>query len=535
MDEAWWQGAVIYQIYPRSFQDTTGNGIGDLPGITRRLDHVASLGADAIWISPFCASPQKDYGYDVSDYEAVDPMFGDLDDFRRLLDAAHERGLKVIMDQVLSHSSDRHPWFLESRESRDNPKADWYVWADPRPDGTPPNNWLAIFGGPSWQWEPRRRQYYLHNFLREQPDLNFWNAEMQDALLEMCRFWLELGVDGFRLDVCAFYFHDRELRDNPPVEAPPEGEGMFDAGFNPYGMQSHIHDIERPETLGFIERLRALCDGYEGRVLLGELHGGTLEPLHPHYTAPKRLQLAYSFWLLGRTHIGAGTLRDLAEELGYAPGDGWPCWAIDNHDFTRAVTRLGAEERPEAVTVLYAALASMRGATCLWEGAELGLPEAEIPHERILDPYGREFWPDYKGRDGTRTPMPWEADAHQAGFSDAAETWLPIPQAHRRRAVSVQEREPDSTLSRMRTFLNWRKGRAPLRRGTMAFLDAPEPMLALARELDGEEIVCLFNLGADEVRLPAPEGQAAEGHGFAGRIEDGEAVLPGFEALFLVR
>ncbi len=529
----WWQGSVIYQIYPRSYQDTTGSGVGDLNGITSRLDHVASLGVDAIWISPFSRSPMKDFGYDVSDYCAVDPMFGDLDDFRRLLDAAHARGLKVMMDQVLSHSSDQHPWFRESRESRDNPRADWYVWADPKADGTPPNNWLSVFGGASWQWEPRRGQYYLHNFLREQPDLNFHNRDVQDALLDACRFWLELGVDGFRLDVCAFYFHDARLRDNPVAETDTLG---LHGHANPYGMQRHIHDIEQPETLGFIERLRALCDEYDSRALLGELHEGELEPLHPHYTADGRLQLAYSFWLLAAERIGPETLRELAVALGHEPGDGWPCWAIDNHDFPRAVSRLGFEDRPEAITVRYAALTCLRGATCLYQGSELGLPDADIPYDRIVDPFGREFWPAIKTRDVARSPMPWDPDAPHAGFSTADEAWLPVSETHRALAVATQDGRVGSTLERMRRYLNWRRGKAPLRRGEMAFLDTPDPVLGLTRSLDGETITCLFNFGGDEVRLTLPAaGTPIEGHGFDGRQDGDDIVLPPYGAFFASR
>lgn len=272
---------MIYQIYPRSFFDTTGNGIGDLPGITKKLDYVADLGVDAIWISPFVASPMKDFGYDVSDYLSVDPLFGTLEDAKALIDAAHERGLRVLMDQVLSHTSDQHPWFQESRSSRDNPKADWYVWADPKPDGSPPNNWLSVFGGSSWQWEPRRDQYYLHNFLREQPDLNFHCEAVRTAILDVCRHWLDLGVDGFRLDVCAFYFHNPTLPDNPPNPKRPLGSSFL---FNPYSLQHHIQDIGQPENLAFLAELRQLADSYGDRLLLGELHESEAESLHRAYT-----------------------------------------------------------------------------------------------------------------------------------------------------------------------------------------------------------------------------------------------------------
>ncbi|WP_118138496.1 alpha-glucosidase family protein [Oceanicella sp. SM1341] len=527
----WWKGAVIYQIYPRSYRDTTGNGVGDLRGITAKLDHIAALGVDAVWISPFVKSPMLDFGYDVSDYCAVDPMFGTLEDFRELLDAAHARGLKVIMDQVLSHTSDQHPWFLESRQGRDNPRADWYVWADSRPDGTPPNNWLSVFGGSSWQWEPRRGQYYLHNFLREMPDLNYHCPQVQEAVLDACRFWLDMGVDGFRLDVCTFYAHDRELRDNPPNPHVPQGEAFR---FNPYSRQLHVHDIVQPETVAFLERLRRLCDGYGDRALLGELNESDAVRIHREYTTVKRLQLAYGYWLLGAHDVTPAMLRGVAADLGHDENSGWPCWALDNHDFSRAVTRLGREDAPEAVTVLQAALTCLRGACCLYQGSELGLPQADLSYDAIIDPYGREFWPAYKGRDGARTPMPWEEHAEHGGFSDAA-PWLPVTEAHLALAVDAQRALPGSTLNRMQRFLTWRRDIAALRRGGMEFVEAPEGVLAFRRSLGEEQVTCAFNLTPDEMVLDMPEaavGAALEGHGFGGVRRGGEIHLPGYGAFF---
>ncbi|MEI4469701.1 alpha-glucosidase [Frigidibacter sp. MR17.24] len=527
----WWKGAVIYQIYPRSYLDTTGNGIGDLRGIAEKLDHVASLGVDAIWISPFVKSPMKDFGYDVADYLAVDPLFGDLQDFRDLLERAHDRGLRVIMDQVLSHTSDQHAWFLESREGRANAKADWYVWADPKPDGGPPNNWLSVFGGSSWQWEPRRSQYYLHNFLREQPDLNYHCPAVQQAVLDTCRFWLDMGVDGFRLDVCTFYAHDAELRDNPPNPDIPEGEAFE---FNPYSRQLHIHDIVRPETVTFLERLRALCDGYGGRALLGELNQSEAVRVHREYTAVKRLQLAYGYWLLGAHHVSPGVLREVARDLGHDEDAGWPAWALDNHDFTRAITRLGAEETPDAVTVLMAALACLRGAFCLYQGAELGLPQAELPQDRVVDPYGREFWPAYKGRDGARTPMPWTGDAPSGGFSQV-EPWLPVPQAHLERSVAGQDALPGSTLNRLRRFLRWRGEQPALRQGGMEFFETSGEILGFRRILADGALTCAFNLSDAEqvLDLPAAEtGPEITGHGFGGIRRGDEIHLPAWGAFF---
>lgn len=527
-DDAWWQGAVIYHIYPRSFLDTTGNGVGDISGIRQRLDYIASLGVDAVWISPFVESPMLDFGYDVSNYLNVDPLFGTMAEFTSLVAEAHDRGLKVLMDQVLSHTSDQHPWFLDSRSSRNSEKADWYVWCDPKPDGSPPNNWLSVFGGSSWQWEPRRSQYYLHNFLRQQPDLNFHNPDVQEAILGVCQHWLEIGVDGFRLDVCAFYFHDQELRNNPANPKRPQGSHFL---FNPYSLQLHIRDIGQPENLEFLESMRELCMSFGDRVLLGELHESEGEALHRQYTAPSRLHLAYGYWLLGADRIDAEELVSTAKALGHTLDDGWPCWALDNHDFTRSFTRLG---RNKPLLALNAALATMRGATCLYQGAELGLSQADIPFEKLVDPYGREFYPAYLGRDGARTPMPWKTSEDHCGFS-SGEPWLPVPENHRSLSVDQQEAMPGSTLHRMRQFLNWRRSIAPLRHGDMAFVEHGTPLLVFKRSFKGENIVCAFNLTDDEHELKLEDaalGAPMTGHGFTTFRKDGCVEIPPDEAYF---
>ena len=329
--QPWWRGAVLYQIYPRSFADSNGDGIGDLPGITARLDYVASLGVDGIWLSPIFTSPMADFGYDVADYRGIDPLFGTLDDFRTLLARAHALGLRVVLDQVYSHSSDRHPWFEASRQNCTNAKADWYVWADPKPDGTPPNNWLASFGGAAWSWEPRRRQYYLHNFLASQPDLNVHNPAVQDELLEIARFWLDLGVDGFRLDVANFYTHDRALRDNPPRPG--------HSGSQTVGYQQRIHNISQPETLRFHARLRAVLDRYEARMAVAEITcENQLERVIEYTAGATLLHTAYSFALLGRA-LDANAIRATISRVLDAPGEPWPSWALSNHDVPRVASR----------------------------------------------------------------------------------------------------------------------------------------------------------------------------------------------------
>lgn len=369
----WWRGAVIYQIYPRSYLDANGDGVGDLPGIIERLDHIAALGVDAIWISPFFKSPMADFGYDIADYRDVDPLFGSLDDFDRLLAKAHGLGLKVMIDQVLSHTSIEHAWFRESRQDRSNPKADWYVWADPREDGTPPNNWLSLFGGGAWQWEPRREQYYLHNFLVDQPDLNFHHPDVQQATLDNVRFWLDRGVDGFRLDAINFCFHDAQLRDNPPKPADKRvGRGF--SPDNPYAYQYHYYNNTQPENLPFLERLRALLDEYPGAVSLGEISSEDSLATTAEYTRDGRLHMGYSFELLVDDY-SAAYIRDTVSRLEAAMTEGWPCWAVSNHDVERAVSRWGGHPAdPRLARMLVALLCSLRGSVCLYQGEELGLP-----------------------------------------------------------------------------------------------------------------------------------------------------------------
>jgi len=532
-DVQWWRGAVIYQIYPRGFLDTDGDGVGDLPGIIERLDYVASLGVDAVWIAPFFKSPMADFGYDIADYRAVDPLFGSLDDFDRLLAKAHALGLKVMIDQVLSHTSAEHAWFRESRQSRDNPKADWYVWADPREDGNAPNNWLSIFGGPAWQWEPRRQQYYLHNFLTEQPDLNFHNPEVRAAMLDNLRFWLERGVDGFRLDSINFCFHDAQLRDNPPK---PKGQrtGRGFSADNPYAYQYHYFNNTRPENLAFLAELRALLDRYPGATTLGEIASEDSLATMAEYTAGHRLHMGYSFELL-TDDFSAAYIRDTVRAQEAKMTEGWPCWAISNHDVERVLSRWGdGSASAPLANLLTAMVCSLRGSVCVYQGEELGLTEAELPFEALQDPYGIAFWPQFKGRDGCRTPMPWTAEAH-GGFTDGA-PWLPVPAEHLALAVSRQETDPASTLKGFRAFMHWRREHPALRTGTIRFLETPEPVLAFTREAPGETLLVAFNLSdaATELTLPSVRGaQPLRGHGLHEGTLDGEHVqLPGYGAVF---
>ncbi|MGM0534580.1 MAG: alpha-amylase family glycosyl hydrolase [Pseudomonadota bacterium] len=497
----WWRGAVIYQIYPRSFQDTHGDGIGDLQGVIDRLDYIASLNVDAIWLSPFFTSPMKDFGYDVSDYRDVDPMFGTLEDFDRLVDAAHARGLRVTIDQVLSHTSDAHPWFQESRQNRTNARADWYVWADPRPDGAPPTNWQAIFGGSAWQWDTRRCQYYLHNFLVEQPDLNFRNPEVVEAILGEVRFWLERGVDGFRLDAINFCTHGA-LKDNPPRDDIREGF-IGVRPDNPYGYQQHVHDKTQPENLAFLERLRVLLDEYPGTTSVGEVGDDDALGVMAEYTqGGRRLHMCYSFNLL-TGNANPGHLLAPLEEMEARIGDGWPCWALGNHDVTRLATRWGAEGHAEKLRLYLAFLLTQRGSICLYQGEELGLTEAELTFEQLADPAGITFWPTYKGRDGCRTPMPWQADSPNAGFSDTA-PWLPIPAEHLGLAVDQQEHDPDSLLSATRAFLAFRRTQPALVKGDIHYHPLRDEVICLERHHLGERLLVALNFAGEPRELGAP-------------------------------
>jgi alpha-glucosidase len=531
---AWWHGAVIYQIYPRSFLDTNGDGVGDLPGIIERLDYVASLGVEAVWISPFFKSPMADFGYDIADYRAVDPLFGTLADFDRLLAKAHGLGLKIMIDQVLSHTSVEHEWFRESRQSRNNPRADWYVWADARPDGGPPNNWLSIFGGGAWKWEPRRSQYYLHNFLSEQPDLNFHCQAARRAVLDNVRFWLERGVDGMRLDAINFCFHDSQLRDNPPKPAEQRKGRGFRAD-NPYAYQYHVYDNTRPENLPFIEELRALIDHYPGHVTLGEISAENSNATIAEYTRPGRLHMGYSFELLSTDHTPAHIRATVEGALGAAP-DAWPCWAISNHDVERVVSRWGTPDSPpHLATQLTALVCSLRGAVCIYQGEELGLREAQVPFEALRDPYGIAFWPAFKGRDGCRTPMPWNG-SERGGFT-SGKAWLPVPRQHLQQSVELQEHDPGSTLQSFRRLLRWRKQHPALLWGSIEFLLATNTVLAFTRSYGREQLLVAFNLSpcsavGDLPRLMS--GQPLSGHGLPeGRLEGARLTLPAHGALYL--
>ena len=518
----WWRGAAIYQIYPRSFADANGDGIGDLPGITAHLDHVAVLGVDAIWISPFFTSPMIDFGYDIADYCDIDPIFGTLADFDALVARAHALGLKVIIDQVYAHTSDRHDWFAASRQDRTNPHADWYVWADPRADGTPPNNWQSVFGGPAWTWDARRRQYYMHTFLKQQPQLNVHNPVVQDALLAVAKFWLDRGVDGFRLDALNHAMHDPRLRNNPV--APNTGRIRT----RPYDYQIKRYSQSQPGMIGFIERIAGLCAEYGAIFTVAEVGGDKADWEMKAYTAGNhRLSSAYGFNFLYSPDL---TPQFVLETMASWPGrknEGWPSWAFENHDAPRAVSRWCApEDMARYARMKIALLAALRGNIILFEGEELGLEQDQIPFELLQDPEAIANYPLTLSRDGVRTPMPWR-DEPLGGFTTGT-PWLPLSPANTARAVAVQEGDPASQLALTRQVLALRRSTPALRAGTLEQCEAAGMLLRFDRVSGGHSITCLFNLGPDAMPCPELSGRIMFAVNDANLTE-----LPGYSALYM--
>ncbi len=544
-DFIWWRDGVIYQVYPRSFSDSNGDGLGDLPGVISRLDYLADLGVDAIWLSPFYPSPDKDFGYDVSNYVDVDPRFGTLADFDRLVTEAHARGIRVILDLVLNHTSDQHPWFLESRSSRDNPKADWYIWRSPsvsspifkenggRRRGVP-NNWQAVLGGRAWKWVEERGQFYHFSFLREQPDVNWRNPEVHAAMMDVVRFWLERGVDGFRLDIFNVFFKDAQFRDNPPA-----------FGLRAYDRQKHIYDMNQPEMIPLLQELRALLDSYEDRYTVGEPLFASPETT-ASYCGPDKLHAAFNFDFTICRFDPRQFLRAILDWERAAGAEVWPNYVLGNHDIIRPATRfaegfLGAErmfvaqlpsshrEDDARAKVLMALLLTLRGTPFIYNGDEIGMRELFLKHNEIMDPQGKVYWPLVRGRDGCRTPMQWDASAN-AGFS-TAKPWMRIHPNYRTRNVEAQRADPNSLLNLTRTLIRLRREKPALRRG--AFVPVtPQPRGALVyrRELEGEKsILVALNFSRRAVRLQTP-GRWKTLLGTApaeARVEPGQSVREG--------
>jgi alpha-glucosidase len=470
----------------------------------------------------------KDFGYDVADYCDVDPIFGTLDDFDRLLDAAHARGLKVIIDQVLAHTSDLHPWFTQSRQDRSNPKEDWYVWQDANADGTPPNNWQAVFGGAAWTWDARRQQYYMTNFLPGQPQLNLRNAAVQQALLDSSRFWLERGVDGFRLDAINFSMFDPDFTDNPPWD--PAGRTIT----RPFDLQHHIHNQSHPDIATFLERVRALTDEFGDIFTVAEVAGPDPLPEMRAFTEGNgRLSSAYSFDFLYAGTLTPGRVKRAQGNWTGPVEEGWPSWAFSNHDAPRCVSRwYEGPDRARFAKLTNALLLCLRGNPILYQGEELGLPQADVPFERLQDPEAIANWPRTLGRDGARTPMPWDAQVPNAGFSTGT-PWLPLGAGHADLAVSVQDADPDSVLEFTRRCIAVRNASPALCRGDIEFVDTGAPLLVFRRRTADEERLCIFNLGEVPVQRPASvpvQGQPLVSSGWEKDVDCG---VPPRSALIL--
>jgi len=493
MTAPWWQGAAVYQVYVRSFCDSNGDGQGDLPGVISKLDYIASLGVDAIWLSPIHPSPNRDWGYDVSDYEGVHPDYGTLADFEKLLDEAHGRGLKVLLDEVLCHTSDEHAWFAES-QIRDGEKADWYVWADPKPDGTAPNNWLSAFAGPAWAYKPTRRQYYHHKFLRQQPKVNWHNAAARKAALDVLDLWLARGADGFRLDVANAYLHDAALTDNPPV---PMGERNALNWEHAPNLQEHLHDSNLAENIECLDAIRRTVDRHKNRFVFGEF-SELAERSGCYATPDEGLHSGYSFPMLLQRKLDPQFFRDYFALLAKHPAH-WPCVSFSNHDVMRTVSRFGDRNAsPGLAKMLLALLFSMKGTVLMYQGEELGLPEADLRRDQLRDPVGDLYYPQHKGRDGCRTPMPWDANAINLGFTNGT-PWLPLSPQHKALAVSEQDASSTSTLNFTRNLLALRKKHPALWLGEIEFLDAPPSVLAFKRKHETGDVLCVFNMSGEAV------------------------------------
>jgi alpha-glucosidase len=499
----WWQTDVIYQIYPRSFKDTTGSGVGDLKGITASLDYLTdTLGVDAIWLSPFYPSPMADFGYDVADYTDVDPLFGSLADLDELLTEAHQRGLRVIIDLVPNHSSDRHPWFVESRASRDNAKRDWYVWADPKPDGSPPNNWLSVFGGPAWEWDEETGQYYLHSFLKEQPDLNWRNPAVKEAMFDVVRFWLERGVDGFRIDVAHYIMKDPTLRDNPPN--PGSGKSIH-RPMGEYDSLLHLHDKGHPDVHSIYREFRQVLDEYSAdrpRVSIGEVHIFDWPEWARYYGAKlDELHMPFNFQLLG-VPWQAREIRQVVDGLESAlPSGAWPNYVLGNHDEPRLATRYGKDQAQLAAMLLF----TLRGTPTLYYGDEIGMTDVPIPPDQQQDPWGRRM--PGLGRDPCRTPMQWSPTPN-GGFS-APETpslWLPLAADYREVNVEYELADPASLVNLYRRLLAYRRGSPALQRGNYRAMDgASEDCYVFTRQAGEQRALIALNFSASQQRLSLPD------------------------------
>jgi alpha-glucosidase len=491
----WWQHGIVYQIYPRSFQDSNGDGIGDLTGIRQRLDYLAWLGIDAIWISPFYPSPMADFGYDIADYCGIDPMFGTLEDFDRLLAEVHARGMKLILDFVPNHSSSEHPWFKESRSSRDDPKRDWYIWRDPAPDGGPPNNWLANFGGPAWTFDATTGQYYYHAFLPEQPDLNWRSPQVREAMCDVLRFWLDRGVDGFRVDVIWHLMKDEQFRDNPPNPGWHPGMPSIDRLLQHYS-------CDRPDIHDVVAQMRAVLDSYPERVLIGEIYL-PLERLVAYYGEQlEGAHLPFNFQLIFAAWKAEEIARIVAEYEAALPAGGWPNWVLSNHDQKRIATRVGVAEARIAAMLLL----TLRGTPTLYYGSEVGLEDVPIPADRVQDPWEKNEPGLGFGRDPARTPMPW-APGHAAGFTTGT-PWLPLNADCQERNVERLKADDRSILCLYRRLIQLRRTEPALDRGAYVHAHVEGDLFAYERRHGDRRLLIGLNFGHNPQTLTLPADAA---------------------------
>jgi alpha-glucosidase len=480
----WWQRGIIYQVYPRSFMDSNGDGVGDLRGLISRLDYLRGLGVDAVWLSPIFPSPMKDFGYDVSDYTGIYPLFGTLEDFDLLIREAHAHKIKLVLDFVPNHTSDQHPWFIESRSSRDNPKRDWYIWRDPAPSGGPPNNWLSNFGGSAWEYDPKTEQYYYHAFLREQPDLNWRNSQVIEAMLNVLRFWLERGVDGFRVDVLWHLIKDEQFRDNP---VNPD----WREGADPYQRLLELHTTDQAEVHAVVTRMRRLVDQYQDRVLIGEIYL-PVERLVQYYGVNlSGVQVPFNFQLLLAKWHARDIARIISQYEAALPKGGWPNWVLGNHDRPRIVSRVGSKQARVAAMLLL----TLRGTPTLYYGDEIGMHDVEIPPEKVQDPFEKNVPGRGLGRDPQRTPMQWSA-AKNAGFT-AGKPWLPIAEDYAQNNVEAERDDPLSILSLYMQLINVRRGEPALEVGELERIDTAGDLLTYIRR-DGESaFLVALNFGSE--------------------------------------
>ncbi|WP_338242538.1 alpha-amylase family glycosyl hydrolase [Aurantiacibacter hainanensis] len=489
-EPAWWRDETIYQVYPRSFQDSDSDGVGDLPGILSRLSYVARLGVDCVWLSPIFASPMKDFGYDVADYRSIDPLFGSMDDFDRLLDAAHSHGLKLLLDFVPNHTSDRHAWFEESRSSRSNAKRDWYIWKDPGPDGGPPNNWISNFGGSAWEFDEGTGQYYYHAFLASQPDLNWRNPEVRTAMFDILRFWMDKGVDGFRVDVIWHLIKDARFRDNPPNPEYRPGQPEIEKNLQ-------IHSADQPEIHDLVAQMRDVIEEYDNRLLIGEIYL-PLERMVRYYgeSGESGVHLPFNFQLLQCPWKPEKIAALVTEYEAALPEEGWPNWVLSNHDQPRIAARTGLRQARIAAMLLL----TLRGTPTLYYGDEIGLADVEIPPDRIQDPWARQEPDSSFNRDKARTPMQWSSEEN-AGFSEA-EPWLPLSQDWRDRNVAELDEEPGSLLRLYKRLLAFRKEEPALRRGTYREIHVDDAVFAYERVHEGERLAVVLNFSGDAAPGP---------------------------------